>query len=81
MGESNSDVSEVIKEKDRKHHFHISTNPTQYAEQGGLMITRAEGVYFYTDDGQRVIDAGSGLSNVNIGYGNKRICDVAYQTM
>ena len=71
----------ALKEKDQRHHVHTSTNPVQFAKDGPTMITKAEGIYFYTDDGQKILDAGSGLSNVNIGYGNKRICDVAYKTM
>ena len=66
---------------DKHHHLHNVTNPTDYSKTGGMMITQAEGIYLYTDGGKRIIDAGSGLANVNIGYGNKRICDVAYQTM
>ena len=68
MNARSADTNKVIKQADRKHHFHNATNPRQYAEQGGMMITRAEGIYLYTDDGRKIIDAGSGLSNVkNVG--------------
>jgi adenosylmethionine-8-amino-7-oxononanoate aminotransferase len=36
-------------------------------------IRRAEGIYYWSDDGQRYIDAASGPVAVNIGHGNPRI--------
>jgi len=47
-----------------------------WSKQAGLHpihAERAEGVYVYTADGQRIIDFSSQLMNVNIGHGNQRI--------
>src|SRR5438552_333475 len=40
-----------------------------------IAIDRAEGVYLYTPDGQRIIDFNSGLMCVNIGHGDRRVID------
>ena len=47
-----------------------------WSKQAGLNpihAERAEGVYLYTPEGQRIIDFSSQLMNVNIGHGNQRI--------
>ena len=46
-----------------------------------LVIERAEGVYLYDYDGNRIIDFSSGLMNVNIGHGNQRITDAVIKQM
>ncbi|MDX1478255.1 MAG: aminotransferase class III-fold pyridoxal phosphate-dependent enzyme [Saprospiraceae bacterium] len=47
-----------------------------WSKQGGLNpwhIDRAEGVYLYTTEGQRILDFSSQLMNVNIGHGDQRV--------
>jgi taurine--2-oxoglutarate transaminase len=46
-----------------------------------IAIERAEGVYLYDYDGNRIIDFSSGLMNVNIGHGNQRITDAVVKQM
>lgn len=46
-----------------------------------LAIQRAEGVYLYDYDGNRFVDFSSGLMNVNIGHGNKRVMDAVVKQM
>ncbi|MBK9736511.1 MAG: aminotransferase class III-fold pyridoxal phosphate-dependent enzyme [Saprospiraceae bacterium] len=46
-----------------------------------LVIERAEGVYLYDYDGNRIIDFSSGLMNVNIGHGNQRVTDAVVRQM
>lgn len=46
-----------------------------------LAIERAEGVYLYDYDGNRIIDFSSGLMNVNIGHGNQRITAAVVKQM
>lgn len=46
-----------------------------------LVIERAEGVYLYDYDGNRIIDFSSGLMNVNIGHGNQRVTDAVVKQM
>src|SRR3990172_4386077 len=51
------------------------------AHRNPVVAERAEGVYLYTTDGQRILDAMAGLWNVNIGYGNEELPAVAYEQM
>jgi taurine--2-oxoglutarate transaminase len=40
-----------------------------------IAIDRAEGVYLYTPEGQRILDFNSQLMSVNIGHGDRRVAD------
>ena len=40
-----------------------------------IAIDRAEGVWLYTPDGQRILDFNSQLMSVNIGHGDRRVID------
>ena len=40
-----------------------------------IAIDRAEGVYIYTPEGQRILDFNSQLMSVNIGHGDRRVID------
>lgn len=66
---------------DQDHHLHPMTNPVHLRERGPEMVIGAKGVYLHTSDGRQVMDIGSGLSNVNIGYGDTRLCDAASEAM
>lgn len=46
-----------------------------------LPIARAEGVYLYTTDGQRVLDFNSQLMSVNIGHGHPKITEAAVRQL
>lgn len=75
-----ANIGDLILE-DRNHHLHPMTNPVSFFKKGPDMVARAEGVYLYTSDGRKILDMGSGLANVNIGYGNVRLCEAAFDTM
>ncbi|HEY7701242.1 MAG TPA: aminotransferase class III-fold pyridoxal phosphate-dependent enzyme, partial [Candidatus Limnocylindrales bacterium] len=44
-----------------------------------IVIDRAEGVWLYTPDGQRILDFNSQLMSVNIGHGDRRVIDAITQ--
>ncbi len=46
-----------------------------------IVIERAEGVYLYDYDGNRIIDFSSGLMSVNIGHGDQRVTDAVIEQM
>lgn len=46
-----------------------------------LIVERAEGVWLYGTDGREILDGMAGLWNVNIGYGNQELPDVARDQM
>jgi putrescine---pyruvate transaminase len=66
----------VQQDKQQLHPLH---HPKQHADP--LIVDRAEGVWLYTTDGRKVLDAMAGLWNVNIGYGNQELPQVAYEQM
>ncbi len=43
-----------------------------------IAIDRAEGVYLYTPDGQRILDFNSQLMSVNIGHGDRRVIEAIH---
>jgi len=51
------------------------------AHKDPLIVERADGVWLYSTDGRKVLDAMAGLWNVNIGYGNQELPDVARDQM
>ena len=55
---------------DRAHVFH------SWSAQGAinpLVVTRAQGSYFWTEDGTRYLDFSSQLMNVNIGHQHPKL--------
>ncbi|MEO0390570.1 MAG: aspartate aminotransferase family protein [Pseudomonadota bacterium] len=66
---------------DAAHHMHPFTAGTALGQKGARVITRAEGVWLYDSDGNRILDAMAGLWCVNIGYGRSELADVAAQQM
>lgn len=71
----------VLSEEDKRHHLHPLTNPTSFRANGPDMVTRGEGIYLYLQDGRRVMDTTSALWNVTLGYGNRRLCQAAFNAM
>lgn len=65
-------------EQDQKQ-LHPLQHPARHTNP--LVIEHADGVYLYTTDGQRILDGMAGLWNVNIGYGNKELPEVAREQM
>lgn len=67
---------EEIKRLDKEHVLH------SWSVQGTLdpmVVTSAEGIYFYDADGNQYYDMSSQLVNLNIGYGNKKVADAIAQ--
>src|SRR5881396_2224998 len=65
-------TSEEIVALSREHTFF------SWSVQGAvdpIAIDRAEGVYLYTPEGQRILDFNSQLMSVNIGHGDRRVID------
>lgn len=55
------------------HHPSLSDNP--------LIVERADGVWLYTSDGRKILDAMAGLWNVNVGYGRAELAQAAKEQM
>ncbi|WP_416176562.1 aminotransferase class III-fold pyridoxal phosphate-dependent enzyme [Clostridium sp.] len=63
---------ENIKKYDKKYNMH-SWSAQKTLDP--LVITKAEGIYFWDSNGNRYMDMSSQLVNVNIGHGNKKVID------
>ena len=70
-----------IKALDNAHHLHPFTTHHELREKGPRVITHAEGVYIYDEDGNKILDGMAGLWCVNLGYGRQELIDAAAETM
>jgi adenosylmethionine-8-amino-7-oxononanoate aminotransferase len=65
-------------EKDEKYIWH-SMKP--YNPQGTMVVTKAKGAWVTDNDGNRYLDAMSGLWCVNVGYGRTELAEAAYEQL
>ena len=63
---------------DSAHHLHSFTDTKSLAKQGCRVITRADGIYIWDSDGNRLLDGMAGLWCVNLGYGRRELAEAAY---
>ena len=66
---------------DRRHHLHPFTDHRALAAAGSRVITKAEGIYVWDSEGNRILDAMSGLWCVNVGYGRAEIAEAVYRQL
>lgn len=66
---------------DAAHHLHPFSDMGALNRAGSRVIVRAEGVYLWDSDGNRIIDGMAGLWCVNVGYGRKALADAAYRQL
>lgn len=64
-------------ELDRQHYLHPFTDHKELGEKRSRIITRADGVYIYDADGNKILDGMSGLWCVNAGYGRDELVEAA----
>lgn len=64
-------------EIDRQHYLHPFTDHKELGEKKSRIITRADGVYIYDADDNKILDGMSGLWCVNAGYGRDELVDAA----
>ena len=68
-------------QEDRDHHLHPFSDIAQLSAKGVRVITRADGVYIWDSNGEKIIDGMAGLWCVNVGYGRKELAEVAAKQM
>ncbi|MGQ0710699.1 MAG: aspartate aminotransferase family protein [Rhodoferax sp.] len=73
--------TKAIQAIDSAHFLHPFTDFKDLGQRGARVMTRAEGIYVWDSEGQRVLDAMSGLWCVNVGYGRKELAEAAYGQM
>lgn len=74
---SNDDLSSL----DRNHLIHSVTNFRAHERHGVSILDRGDGVYLFDADGNKLLDAFSGLWCVNTGYGQESIVKAAAEQM
>jgi putrescine aminotransferase len=66
---------------DRQHYLHPFTDFKSLAAKGTRVIVKAEGIYLYDSEGERMLDGMAGLWCVNVGYGRRELAEAAYRQM
>jgi putrescine aminotransferase len=70
-----------IQELDSAHYLHPFTDSKELAGRGARVMVRADGIYVWDSEGNKILDAMSGLWCVNAGYGRRAIADAVYRQM
>lgn len=66
---------------DATYHLHPFSDNKALAAQGARVVSRAEGVYLWDSEGNKILDGFAGLWCVNVGYGRKELVDAASKQM
>ncbi len=66
---------------DSAHFIHPFTDHADLASRGARVITRGAGIYVWDSEGEKLLDAMSGLWCVNVGYGRQELAQAAYDQM
>ncbi|NVD40647.1 aspartate aminotransferase family protein [Ensifer sp. HO-A22] len=67
--------------RDMAYHLHSYTNPRKLEREGPLIIDRGEGIHVFDNSGKRYIEGMAGLWSVAVGFGEKRLVEVARRQM
>ena len=81
MTTSNQNSTGDWQARDQRHYLHPFTDYKELAAKGSRIITRADGVYIWDSDGNKILDGMAGLWCVNIGYGRQELAEAAYRQM
>ena len=71
----------ALQAADSAHYLHPATDHKALAEIGARIIVRGDGIYVWDSEGNRILDAMSGLWCVNVGYGRRELADAAYRQL
>jgi len=67
----------TLQELDKAHHLHPFTDIRKYKQTGGKIISRAEHIYIYDSDNNKMLDGMSGLWCCNLGYSQEKLVNAA----
>ena len=67
--------------RDIAYHFHAYTNAITHAETGPMVIERGEGVHVWDNNGNKYIEAMSGLWSAALGFNEDRLVKAATEQM
>jgi len=74
-------ITREWQERDHKHYLHPFTDHQALGVKGSRVITRADGVYIYDSEDNKILDGMAGLWCVNLGYGRQELIDAASAQM
>ena len=69
--------TEAWQAADAAHYLHPFTDFKALAAKGSRVITKADGIYLWDSEDNKILDAMSGLWCVNVGYGQRDLIDAA----
>ena len=78
---STHNLTKHWQELDAAHHIHPFTDTQALNKKGVRVIVKADGIYLWDSNGNRLIDGMSGLWCVNVGYGQHELADAAAEAM
>ncbi len=73
--------TEDLQRIDAAHHLHPFTDYKALNAEGSRIIVKADGVWLWDSDGNRILDGMAGLWLMQVGYGRTSIADAAYRQM
>lgn len=74
-------VPNSIEARDIAYQLHPNVNLRKYEKTGGLVIESGDGIYVTDTSGKRYIEGMAGLWSVALGFGEKRLAEVAKAQM
>lgn len=74
-------LTQSLQDRDLAHSVHPNIGIQELNERGPVVFVEGHGVHLKDADGRDYLDARSGLTNCNLGYGNEEVARVAYEQM
>ncbi|WP_175892785.1 aspartate aminotransferase family protein [Burkholderia cepacia] len=71
----------ALSRRDARYHLHGFTDAMKNHDEGGKVMVRAEGIYVFDENGEKHIEALSGLWSVAVGFNEPRLVDAAMRQM
>ncbi len=78
---SNRYPTAALRASDAAHHLHPFTDYKALNAEGSRIITRAEGVFVWDSDGNRILDGMAGLWCTQVGHGRTEIVEAVHRQM
>jgi adenosylmethionine-8-amino-7-oxononanoate aminotransferase len=76
-----STLTQSLEGLDLAHSVHPNIGIEELNERGPVVFVEGHGVHLKDNQGREYLDARSGLTNCNLGYGNEEVARVAYEQM
>src|SRR5262249_50225251 len=70
-----------VQARDIAYVVHHQTDLARYAETGGPIMARGDGVYVLDDEGNRYLEAMAGMWCASLGFSERRLAEAAYRQM